>query len=78
MPKHDYPLHPDQAQPYYTTIPVEEYEAMKRRIEVLLKINNTQREILERQMISVCEGLNGKTSIIYMDQDGAIIKEEEK
>jgi hypothetical protein len=78
MPTDSYPLHPDQAQPYYMTIPVEEYEAMKRRIEVLLKINNTQSGILERQMISVCEGLNGKTRIIYMDQDGAIIKEVEK
>lgn len=26
MPTDSYPLHPDQAQPYYMTIPVEEYE----------------------------------------------------
>ncbi len=42
MPKHDSPLHPDQAQPYYMTIPVEEYEAMKKRVrqlEHVCKIN---------------------------------------
>lgn len=42
MPKCDYPLHPDQAQPYYMTIPVEEYESMKKRVrqlEHVCKIN---------------------------------------
>ncbi len=35
-------LHPDQAQPYYMTIPVEEYETMKKRVsqlEHVCKIN---------------------------------------
>lgn len=37
MPTDSYPLHPDQAQPYYMTIPVEEYEALKKRIQELEK-----------------------------------------
>lgn len=35
MPTDSYPLHPDQAQPYYMTIPVEEYEALKKRVREL-------------------------------------------
>lgn len=38
MPTDSYPLHPDQAQPYYMTIPVEEYDAMKKRIQELEKL----------------------------------------
>ena len=40
MPKDDYPLHPDQrcAEPLYMTIPVDEYEAMKKRIQELEKL----------------------------------------
>lgn len=42
MPTDSYPLHPDQAQPYYCTIPLEEYENLKKRIrqlEHVCKIN---------------------------------------
>ena len=40
MPTDNYPLHPDQAQPYYMTIPVEEYEQImneNRRMKQTLK-----------------------------------------
>lgn len=36
-------LHPDQAQPYYMTIPVEEYESMKKRISELEKLTQPQK-----------------------------------
>lgn len=40
MPKHDYPLHPGQthAEPYYCTIPLEEYEALKKRVRELERV----------------------------------------
>lgn len=40
MPTDSYPLHPDQAQPYYMNIPVEEYEHImseNRRMKEILK-----------------------------------------
>ena len=46
MPKHDYPLHPDQAQPYYMSIPVEEYEALKNRIAELEKLQLETMDII--------------------------------
>lgn len=38
MPTDSYLLHPDQAQPYYMTIPVEEYEALKKRVRELEQV----------------------------------------
>ena len=45
MLNHDYPLHPGQthAEPYYCTIPLEEYEALKKRIEKLEKLTEAFR-----------------------------------
>ena len=48
MPNDSYPLHPDQAQPYYMTIPVEEYEALKDEINHLRSLNETMRAALEK------------------------------
>lgn len=48
MPTDSYPLHPDQAQPYYMTIPVEEYENLKDEISHLRSLNNTMRAALEK------------------------------
>lgn len=50
MPKHDYPLHPGQthAEPYYMTIPVEEYENMKDEISHLRSLNKIMRAELEK------------------------------
>ena len=53
MPKHDSPLHPDQAQPYYTTIPLEEYENLKDEINHLRSLNNTMRAELEKRGVIV-------------------------
>ena len=53
MPTDSYPLHPDQAQPYYTTIPVEEYEKLKDEINHLRNLNNTMRAELERRGVIV-------------------------
>jgi len=53
MPKHDSQLHPDQAQPYYMTIPVEEYEALKDEINHLRSLNETMRVELERRGVIV-------------------------
>lgn len=53
MPKHDYPLHPGQAQPYYTTIPVEEYENLKDQINHLRSLNETMRSELEKRGVIV-------------------------
>lgn len=46
-------LHPDQAQPYYMTIPVEEYENMKDKINHLRSLNETMRAELERRGVIV-------------------------
>jgi hypothetical protein len=46
-------LHPDQAEPYYMTIPVEEYENMKDEINHLRSLNNTMRAELERRGVIV-------------------------
>jgi hypothetical protein len=55
MPKHDYPLRPGQthAEPYYMTIPVEEYENMKDEINHLRSLNETMRAELERRGVIV-------------------------
>ena len=53
MPNHNYPLHPDQAQPYYMNIPVEEYEALKDEISHLRSLNETMRAELERRGVIV-------------------------
>ena len=46
-------LHPDQAQPYYCTIPLEEYENLKDEINHLRSLNNTMRAELERRGVIV-------------------------
>jgi PHD/YefM family antitoxin component YafN of YafNO toxin-antitoxin module len=55
MPKDNYPLHPGQthAEPYYVTIPVEEYESLKDEINHLRGINETMRAELERRGVIV-------------------------
>lgn len=53
MPTDSYPLHPDQAQPYYTTIPIEEYESMKDEINHLRSLNETMRAELEKRGVIV-------------------------
>lgn len=55
MPKHDSPLHPDQAhaEPYYCTIPLEEYENLKDEISHLRSLNETMRAELERRGVIV-------------------------
>ena len=46
-------LHPDQAQPYYTTIPVEEYENLKDEISHLRSLNECMMAELERRGVIV-------------------------
>lgn len=46
-------LHQDQAQPYYMTIPVEEYENLKDEISHLRSLNETMRAELERRGVIV-------------------------
>ena len=53
MPKYDYPLRTNQAQPYYMTIPVEEYENLKDEINHLRSLNNTMRAELEKRGVIV-------------------------
>lgn len=53
MPTDSYPLHPDQAQPYYMTIPIEEYENLKDEINHLRSLNETMRAELERRGVIV-------------------------
>ena len=53
MQTDSYPLHPEQAQPYYMTIPVEEYEAMKDEISHLRSLNNIMRAELEKRGVIV-------------------------
>ena len=48
-----YPLHPEQAQPYYMTIPVEEYENLKDEISHLRSLNNIMRAELEKRGVIV-------------------------
>ena len=55
MPKDDYPLHPGQthAEPYYCTIPLEEYENLKDEINHLRSLNETMKAELERRGVIV-------------------------
>ena len=46
-------LHPDQAQPYYTTISVEEYENLKDEISHLRSLNETMMAELEKRGVIV-------------------------
>lgn len=48
MPTDSYPLHPGQthAEPYYCTIPLEEYEALKKRIQELEKLQLETMDII--------------------------------
>ena len=46
-------LHPDQAQPYYTAITVEEYENLKDEISHLRSLNECMRAELERRGVIV-------------------------
>lgn len=46
-------LHPNQAQPYYMTIPVEEYENLKDEISHLRSLNNIMRAELEKRGVIV-------------------------
>ena len=46
-------LHPDQAQPYYMTIPVEEYESLKDEISHLRSLNECMRAELEKRGVIV-------------------------
>ncbi len=48
-----YPLHPDQAQPYYMTIPVDEYENLKDEINHQRSLNETMRAELEKRGVIV-------------------------
>lgn len=47
MPKHDYPLHQGQthAEPYYCTIPLEEYER-------IMTENRLMKEIIKQHVIN--------------------------
>ena len=53
MPKYDYPLHPGQthAEPYYCTIPLEEYESIMRE-------NKRLKDVLKRHGITLLEEVN--------------------
>ena len=55
MPNDDYPKHPGQtnAEPYYCTIPLEEYENLKDEISHLRSLNETMRAELERRGVIV-------------------------
>ena len=46
-------LHPDQAQPYYINIPVEEYENLKDEISHLRSLNECMRAELEKRGVIV-------------------------
>lgn len=50
-----YPLHPGQthAEPYYCTIPLEEYENLKDEINHLRSLNECMRAELERRGVIV-------------------------
>ena len=53
MPKDNYPLHPGQtqAEPYYCTIPLEEYESIMRE-------NKRLKEVLKRHGITLLKEAN--------------------
>ena len=55
MPKYDYPLHPGQtqAEPYYCTIPLEEYEGLKKKIRSLENELATTNAMLEQRNADV-------------------------
>jgi hypothetical protein len=53
MPTDSYPLHPDQAQPYYMTIPVEEYESIMRENKLFKEENARLNEVLKRYGITL-------------------------
>ena len=65
MAKH-YPLHPGQihAEPYYRTIPLEEYESMKKRI-VQLEKDNTALELANKNLMESVARLNEMKSREY-------------
>lgn len=65
MAKH-YPLHPGQihAEPYYCTIPLEEYESMKKRIAQLEK-DNAALEIANKNLAESVAKLNEMKSKEY-------------
>ena len=65
MAKH-YPLHPGQihAEPYYCTIPLEEYESMKKRI-VQLEKDNAALEIANKNLAESVAKLNEMKSKEY-------------
>jgi len=55
MPKDNYPLHPGQthADPYYCTIPLEEYESIMRENKLLKDENSRLNEVLKRHGITL-------------------------
>lgn len=55
MPTDSYPPHPEQthAEPYYCTIPLEEYENLKDEINHLRSLNETMRAELEKRGVIV-------------------------
>ena len=62
----DYPLHPGQihAEPYYCTIPLEEYESMKKRI-VQLEKDNAALELANKNLMESVASLNEMKSKEY-------------
>lgn len=65
MAKH-YPLHPVQihAEPYYCTVPLEEYESMKKRI-VKLEKDNAALELANKNLSESVAKLNHLKSREY-------------
>ena len=55
LPKNDYPLHPGQTHipPYYCTIPLEEYEGLKKKIRSLENELATTNAMLEQRNADV-------------------------
>lgn len=66
MTRKNYPLHPGQvhAEPYYCTIPLEEYESMKKRIAKLEK-DNAALEIANKNLAESVAKLNEMKSKEY-------------
>ena len=79
MAKH-YPLHPGQihAEPYYCTIPLEEYESMKKRI-VQLEKDNAALELANKNLAESVAKLNEMKSKEYeLDMRERELKEERR
>ena len=75
-----YPLHPGQihAEPYYCTIPLEEYESMKKRIAKLEK-DNAALEIANKNLAESVAKLNEMKSKEYeLDMRERELDEREK